>query len=264
MVTKPTVEDMWRAMLTGQDPGLRRGRHLFGLLPSNPRCKFCNIPFRGPGALLMRLFGKRRSDMNPYFCDACESFARDHLGGAEVEMTLFFADVRDSSALAERLGAVEFSLLMGRFYAAASRVLIKTDAFVNKLVGDEVVGHYIPGFAGPEHAHKATQAAQDLLHLTGHGAASDPWIPVGVGIHTGNVFFGSFGGTEGTFVEMTALGDNVNIAARLASAAGPGEILVTEATCTAAGLNPALERRQLDLKGRSEPVSVRVLRVVDR
>lgn len=264
MATEPTVEDMWRAMLTGQHPGLRRGRHLFGLLPSNPRCKLCNVPFRGPGALLTRLFGKRRSGMNPYFCDACESFARDYRGGAEVEMTLFFADVRGSSALAERLGAVEFSRLMDRFYAAASRVLIKTDAFVNKLVGDEVVGHYIPGFAGPEHAHKAIQAAQDLLHLTGHGAASDPWIPVGVGIHTGNVFFGSFGGAEGTFVEPTALGDNVNIAARLASAAGPGEILVTEAACTTAGLNRVLERRQLDLKGRSEPVSVRVLRVVDR
>jgi class 3 adenylate cyclase len=58
------------------------------------------------------------------------------------------------------------------------------------------------------------------------------------------------------------LGDNVNITARLASEAGPGEILISEAAFSAAHLNLGnLERRQMELKGRSEPISVYVLKV---
>jgi class 3 adenylate cyclase len=47
-------------------------------------------------------------------------------------------DVRGSTTLAERMSAAEFSRLMNRFYDAATRALIKTDAFIDKLVGDEV------------------------------------------------------------------------------------------------------------------------------
>jgi adenylate cyclase len=61
-------------------------------------------------------------------------------------------------------------------------------------------------------------------------------------------------------IELTALGDPVNVAARLASAAGAGEILVADSAAIAAGLvEGSFERRNLDLKGKSEPVSVLVL-----
>ncbi len=63
-------------------------------------------------------------------------------------------------------------------------------------------------------------------------------------------------------MDFTALGDNVNITARLASEAGPGEILISEAAFTAAHLQLGnLERRQLELKGKSEPIGVYVLQV---
>ena len=95
---------------------------------------------------------------------------------------------------------------MNRFYAATTDVLVKTNAFIDKLVGDEVIGIYLPIFTGPNHARPATQAALDLLRATGHGDRGGPWLPVGVGVHTGRAFFGTVSGAEGTFSDFTALG----------------------------------------------------------
>jgi len=163
--------------------------------------------------------------------------------------------------MAENISATEFSALMNRFYGAATDVLIKTDAFIDKLIGDEVMAVYLPMFAGREPARLAVRAAQELLQATGHGDPDGPWMPVGVGVHTGIAFFGTVSGAEGTVSDFTALGDSVNIAARLASNAGPGEALVSDDACAAAGLDAErLERRYLELKGRSEPVGVRVIR----
>lgn len=159
------------------------------------------------------------------------------------------------------MSAAEFSQLMNRFYRVATDVLIKTDAFIDKLIGDEVMAVYVPIFAGRQHARLAVQAARELLHVTGHADREGPWLPVGVGVHTGPAFFGTVTGAEGTFSDFTALGDNVNVGARLSSRAAPGEALISDATYAAAGLDLGhLEQRQLELKGRSKPVSVRVLR----
>jgi len=127
-------------------------------------------------------------------------------------------------------------------------------------VGDEVTALFFPGYAGQEHACKAVEAGQELLQVTGHGAHGEPWVPVGVGIHTGIAWVGSIVGASGEGSDFTALGDNVNIAARLASKAGQGEILVSEAAFQAARMDTeGIERRELQLKGKSELVSVRVL-----
>jgi adenylate cyclase len=185
----------------------------------------------------------------------------DHPGGAEVPLTMLFADVRGSTTLAEQMSAREFSRLINRFYSIASHVLIQTDAMVDRLMGDEAIGLYIPGFAGPDHPRRAIEAAQELLRLTGHRDKAGPWLPVGVGIHTGPAFVGVVG-EETSAMDFTALGDNVNIAARLASEAGPGEILISEASFSAAHLQiEIMERRELELKGKSEPISVYVVQV---
>ena len=63
----------------------KRQRHFFHLLPHDPRCKFCNAPFEGVGGTIVRLlFGKRRSILNPNFCNLCDAKSRDYPGGAEV------------------------------------------------------------------------------------------------------------------------------------------------------------------------------------
>jgi adenylate cyclase len=65
---KRTADQIWRSWLTGKHPILGKYHHLLGLVPGNTRCKFCNAPFRGPGAPFMRLVGKGPSSKNPHFC----------------------------------------------------------------------------------------------------------------------------------------------------------------------------------------------------
>ena len=259
MPTERTVEEEWYKMLTEGEPVPRHIYHLLGWLPSDPRCKLCAAPFKGWGGFIMHLLGRDQSRYNPRFCEKCKAF--EHPGGAEITLSLLFADVRGSTTLAEQMSAREFSRLINRFYSVASRVLIQTDAMVDRLMGDEAIGLYIPGFAGPEHPRRAIEAAQELLRLTGHRDSKGPWLPVGVGVHTGPAFVGVVGEEESA-MDFTALGDNVNIAARLASEAGPGEILISDAAYSAAHMTTQnLERRQLGLKGKSEPIGVHVLRV---
>ena len=179
-----------------------------------------------------------------------------------MECSLLFADVRGSTTLAEGMRPTEFRALMGRFYDEAFSALIDFNAIVDKFVGDEVIGIFIPAYSGQEHAHHALEAALRLLEVTGHGVEGGPWIPIGIGVHSGVAFVGSVG--QGPDTELTALGDPVNVAARLAAAAGPGEILITADAATAAGGTAARERRSLQLKGKSEPTDVVVVTAEDR
>jgi adenylate cyclase len=259
-----TVEELWEKLLNEGDPGARTLRHFHGLIPANPRCASCYAPFAGPGGWLGRqgLFFSPPSTKNPRYCNACEAFNTNFPGGAEVVLTMLFVDVRNSTAIAERMSPQDFSHLMNRFYQATIHVLVHADAFIDKLVGDEVTALFFPGYAGKEHARKAVSAGHELLQVTGHGQAEGAWIPVGVGVHTGLAWVGSIAGASGETADFTALGDNVNIAARLASQAGAGEVLVSEAASQAAQLDiTGLESRQLDLKGKSEPVKVFSLKV---
>lgn len=190
------------------------------------------------------------------------AFAKRYPGGTELEISMLFVDVRGSTRMAEGMTPGSFGQLMNRFYKAATDVLIRTDAVIDKLVGDEVIGLYLPLFTGSNHARPAVLAARELLLATGHGEERDPWLPIGIGVHTGLAYVGTVGGAEDTVSDITALGDNVNVTARLASVAGPGEALISEATCAAGGVDLGeLESRHLELKGRSEPISARVLRV---
>lgn len=257
-MAKPTVEEMWRRMLTGDYPRLDRMRRMWGALPSPPRCKLCNAPFKGPGGVLMRLLAYGPSPLNRRLCKWCIRAVHKHPGGAEVEISVLFADVRGSTGIAERMAPGEFSQLLARFYGAAAEVVDDWDGIVDKFVGDGAVALFIPGFAGPDHAQNAISAAREILERTGNDGP-DPWIPVGVAVHTGTSFVGSVG--EGDAFDFTAVGDTVNTAARLDGVAGAGEILVSESTATEAGLDTAgLERRSLDLRGREHAVDAWVLK----
>lgn len=255
------AEELWRTYLTtGEFEKERRQRRFLRMLPGTSRCKNCYAPFQGAGSVVVKLvYGKRPSNMNPLICNACEAFAREYLGGAEIELTLLFADVRGSTTLAEQMSPTKFSQLINRFYRTATDVLARSDALIDKIIGDQAAGIYVPGLAGKEHALRAIGAAQEILRATGHGSPDGPWIPLGVGVHTGIAFVGSVGSQHGT-VDITVLGDAANTAARISSSAKPGEILISEAACKAAGLmDSSLEKRLLELKGKSEPVPTCVL-----
>jgi adenylate cyclase len=249
------INEAWRAFFTGDDRSFHRVVRAFHLLPTSPRCKMCQAPFAGPGGLVMRAIGKAPSRMNPNMCDSCERYSQAHPGGAEIPLSLLFADIRGSTHLAETLGTTQFSSLIARFYDAVTNELIKADGLIDRLIGDEVVALFVPTLAGKKHAEAALRAAQGVLRATGHDKSGGPWVPVGVGVHTGTAFVGSIGSAGVS--DITALGDDVNLTARLASIATAGEILITEAARAAIGLaTDGLEPRRLDLKGRSEPVDV--------
>jgi adenylate cyclase len=180
-----------------------------------------------------------------------------HHGGAEIECTMLFADVRGSTALAERMSPTDFRQLMDRFYNAATDEVVDNDGIVDKFVGDELVAMFFPLLSGERHASRAIDAARAILAATGHGDSGGPWVPVGAGVHTGPAWVGAVG--SGTRTEFTALGDAVNIAARLSAAAGVGEVLVSREAASAVGLPSNLEHRTLELKGKSTPIDVAVL-----
>ena len=206
----------------------------------------------------MRLIGKRPSDGNPNVCNSCQKVLMKHHGGAEVDSSMLFADIRGSTAMAERMSAGEFHTFLNRFYTAASESVFAHNGVVDKFVGDELVAVFPPIY-GPDHAGRAIAAAQAILRATGHADPGGPWAPVGAGVHTGRVWFGTVG--EGSHVEVTVLGDAVNTTARLASEAVAGEILVSTDAAADAGLDPTLEHRSLALKGKegvTEVVSLRV------
>ena len=71
-----------------------------------------------------------------YFCKKCEDFAKGHVGGAEVCMTMLFADIRGSTQLGETISPTEFREILNRFYTVATDVLTKNDAWIDKFVGE--------------------------------------------------------------------------------------------------------------------------------
>ena len=125
---------------------------------------------------------------------------------------------------------------------------------LGQIQGDLVMGLFVPGLAGKKaYRRKSVEGALGLLNAVGYGHPGDNWLEVGIGIASGEEFVGNVGG--GGYIDFTALGDVTNTAARLSSVAAAGETLVDAATYhDVADLYPDAERRELELKGKSEPV----------
>jgi adenylate cyclase len=254
------VEDFWRGWaMEGPPPKKVRQQRFFRFLPSEARCKWCQAPFDGAsGSLVKTIYGVFPSRFNPLYCNVCDEFANTYQGGAEVPVTMLFADIRGSTTLAEKIEPRELGKLINRFYVRSTHVLSHAGAMIEKLAGDEVTALFLPGIAGEAYSRTAIEAAKELLRVTGHADKKGPWVPVGIGIHTGEAFVGSVGKPGGN-MEVAALGDVPNTAARLTSLAAPGEILVSEDTVLAAGMSTeGLEKRHLELKGRSEGIDALV------
>jgi adenylate cyclase len=246
-----TTEAVWREAVLKGHPGR------WAFLPADPRCTFCAQPFHGIGGRLLRTFsGYGPSRTSPNVCNYCEE--QLPIGGAEVDTAVLFADVRGSTALGERLGATQYAALLNRFYHATAEVLVREEGWIDKFVGDEIMGLYVPAM-GVDYRERAVQHGLRLLEAVGYGSEGEPWLPVGVGVHAGPAFVGKIGSAGAT--QVTALGDTVNTAARLQGAAAPGECVVSEELySTVAARYPDVERRSLDLRGKEGRFPVRVLR----
>ena len=86
-----------------------------------------------------------RLNLNPRLCNLCERFAEKYHGGVELEISILFVDVRGSTTMAEEITPEEFSKKINRFYHAATEVFYRNNGFVEKLLGDEVAGFFVPG-----------------------------------------------------------------------------------------------------------------------
>ena len=195
--------EFWRDFLTAGHSKEHTFRKVLKLIPHEPRCRLCAAPFAGVGAPVMRLIGKRPSDKKPSWCNSCFEFMGEYHGGAEIECTLLFADVRGSTALAERMAPGEFRALMDRYYDAAATAVFDNDGMVDKFVGDELVAIFFPLMSGMRHAERGLDAARALFEATGHGNPDGAWISVGAGLHTGVAGVGAVG--EGVHTQITAL-----------------------------------------------------------
>jgi adenylate cyclase len=259
---QPRANEEFRRVLSGEEPGFERLRVAMKRIPSSPRCKLCAAPFEGAGGALLRHLGFGRFPGNPALCNNCiTSFKKRGQMGAEIPVTLLFADVRGSTGIAEGMRPAEFRAFLDHFYTIGADTILQGDGLVDKVVGDEVIGLFFGGVSGPRHSSAALTAAIELLQRAGRDDASPTGpIPIGAGVHTGEAYVGTTG-PQGAVEDFTALGDVVNTTARLASTAARGELLVTLAAAEAAGhpIN-GLERRSLEVRGRHEPVEVIVIR----
>lgn len=260
MADRRDIDAYWARVLRG-DPFLRRFQSLMRKLPAPPRCKLCAAPFGGPGGPALWLLGKRQSKIHPRICTLCSKRTIEKKpGGAETELSVLFADVRGSTALAERVPAEEFAKLLNRFYETVTRAVDDEDGLIDRFVGDGVIAPFIPGFVGPEHAGRAVAAGRRLLEAMYDPETDETWLPVGIGVHTGVAYTGVVGLVDAKQVEFTAIGDASNVAARLATVANAGELLVSSSAAAAAGLDGSdLERRHLKLKGRAEELDAFVI-----
>jgi len=251
------VELLWRDwFMTDAFKVEKQFYRVFRFLPNDPRCKICNTPFRGAGGVLMRFMGRGQSNLNPHFCNVCEEMAKKYPGGAEVEMSMLFADVRGSTALSEQMTPSEFQKLINRFFIETTKVIGEEYGLVEKLAGDAVAAFWGAGFAGKDYVARTIRTAQKIQK-----SMAGQKIPVGVGVHAGVAYFGAMGSAEGV-VNISAIGEEVNMAARLASKASAGEIILSEAALEQAHIDGnELESRKLELKGISGPIMVRVMRV---
>ncbi len=187
--------------------------------------------------------------------------------GARLEATIVFMDIRGFTALAERSDPDAVVDLLNSYFTLVTEIIIRYGGYLDKFVGDAVMGVFGALAPDPEHAQMAVLAAMEVRHrLPGLNEAlpalSDS-VQVGIGINTGEVVAGNIGSSKS--MEYTVIGDNVNVASRLTDLAGPGQIFISEQTF----LNVVEDSRfilqsrgALEVKGRKE--LVRIYEVLDQ
>jgi class 3 adenylate cyclase/DNA-binding NarL/FixJ family response regulator len=182
----------------------------------------------------------------------------------EVEVSVLFSDIRGFSTLAERLSARDVATIVGRHLSAMAEVVLAHGGTIDKFQGDAVMAVFGAPDPQPDHAERALrcaiamQARQAELNAEGWGIADLPELGIGVGVNTGRVIAGTVGG--GGRLEYTVVGDAVNVASRLQSEAGAGEIVAAASTVEAAPSITSEPMGPRAVKGREEPVEAFLVR----
>ncbi|MCH7900436.1 MAG: adenylate/guanylate cyclase domain-containing protein [Acidobacteria bacterium] len=178
-----------------------------------------------------------------------------HKGGAEVPVSLLFADVRGSTTLAEQMTPSAYTSALDRFFATVFEHVDSEAGVIDNIVGDGVMAMWIPGFVGQSHPERAVAAGRKLASDLASAPDLGDSFPAGVGVHTGIAYVGVVG--EPGSQDFTALGDIPNTTARIGSAVAGGELAMSDEIVSAAHVDTTnLQRRLLELKGKAETFSV--------
>lgn len=147
------------------------------------------------------------------------------LGGERRELTVLFSDIRGFTAYSEKITPEEVINMLNQYLSVQADLVTKFSGSIDKFVGDEMVAI----FQGQNHATRAIECALEIMKITSklNVDASSP-IGIGIGINSGQVVLGNMGSKER--LDYTVIGANVNLGARLCSAARPGQVLVTYET----------------------------------
>ncbi len=182
------------------------------------------------------------------------------LGGDRRDITVLFADVVGFTPLTERQSAETVVTMLNELFTILTEIVFRHGGMVDKFIGDSVMAIWNAPDAQADHATRAVSAAEDMLRWL--EAGNESWrerfgftVELAIGINSGEAVVGNFGSE--TRMEFTAIGDTVNVAARLESIARPNQILVTRAVRDAVA-DPARfgELGKRPLAGRAEPVDL--------
>lgn len=222
------------------------------------------VPIRGPLAAPLRLFGVKRSNMNPDICTICELMFETIMRrrNIEVELTIMFADLRGYTALAQEVHRDCVRDILDFFYDECAAAIWAEDGLLNKTLGDGVLAIFNFPLAHADHARRAVRAARDVQRrcperftsiATRYGVDPKHGLGIGIGIHSGLTAFGEFGRAHR---DITAVGSVVNLAARLQGAAAAGEIVVSrEVLDRMGGESEQKGVNDFVLKGFAQPVT---------
>lgn len=172
-----------------------------------------------------------------------------------MEITVLFADLSSFTELTQELGAEKTHEVVDAFLRMATAVLVKRGAFIDKYVGDAVMALFNVPVRSDDHARRAIIAATEIeTELSGLGARFELPLEASVGIATGHARVGRLGSDDTK--DYTAIGDVVNLAARLQGKAGAGEILIGEESYVKHAKDfPDAKSEKVVLKGFREPVT---------
>lgn len=184
------------------------------------------------------------------------------LGGVNQQITVLFADIRGFTSLSESENPEKVVGLLNRYFTAMSEIIFAHGGTLDKYIGDGLMAIFGAPNVGANDAGNALKTAaamQKKIVLLNEELRAEGFneIGVGIGLHTGEATVGYIGSEKRS--EYTAIGDTVNLAARLEQNALPGQILISEATanaCRDAISFPLITHKPLTVKNRVQPVSL--------
>jgi len=206
-----------------------------------------------------------RSNFERYFAPQlaeriADSAEATKLGGDKRPVAVLFSDIRGFTPLSESMKPDEIATLLTEYFTEMVECVFRHGGMLDKFIGDAVMAQWGAPLGNPDDADRAMQAAVDMMvALDGLNARwleqGRPTLEIGIGLNYGEAFAGNIGSERR--LEFTVIGDTVNTASRLCSAAGAGEILLSDSMKRALRAAPTLEKRPaMELKGKKGSIPV--------